>query len=67
MAWYRCECGFLVELTPRPGNVIASVNHLHRSARVDGTSAIVRMEESQTGIAGDPAGGTEVAKQRIAA
>ena len=67
MAWYRCECGFLTKVTPRPGNVIASVNHLHRSARVDGTSAIVRMEESRTPIAGDAADGSEVAEQRIAA
>ena len=50
MAWYRCECGFITQVTPRRGNVIASVNHLHRSARVDGTSAIVRMEESRTPI-----------------
>ena len=52
MAWYRCECGFITQVTPRPGNVIASVNHLHRSARVDGTSAIVRMEESRTPLTG---------------
>ena len=67
MAWYRCECGFITQVTPRPGNVIASVNHLHRSARVDGTSAIVRMEESRTPITGDTAGGSEAAEQRIAA
>jgi hypothetical protein len=67
MAWYRCECGFFTQVTPRPGNVIASVNHLHRSARVDGTSAIVRMEESRTPTAGETAAGAEVAEQRIAA
>lgn len=67
MAWYRCECGFITQVTPRPGNVIASVNHLHRSARVDGTSAIVRMEESRTPTAGETACGAEVGEQRIAA
>lgn len=45
MAWYQCSCGFLQEVTPKIGDTVASVNHLHRSARVDGTSAIVRMEE----------------------
>jgi hypothetical protein len=67
MAWYRCECGFITQVTPRRGNVIASVNHLHRSARVDGTSAIVRMEESRTPITGEMAGGSEAPEQRIAA
>jgi hypothetical protein len=67
MAWYRCECGYLADVTPRPGNVIASVNHLHRSARVDGTSVIVRMEESRTPITGDAAGEGEPAEQQIAA
>jgi hypothetical protein len=45
MGWYRCSCGFTIEATPRLGDSIVSVNHLHRAARVDGTSAIVRMEE----------------------
>ena len=45
MAWYRCSCGALQEETPRLGDVIVSVYHLHRSARLDGASSIVRMEE----------------------
>jgi hypothetical protein len=45
MAWYQCSGGFLKEVTPQIGDAVASVNHLHRSARVDGTAAIVRMEE----------------------
>jgi hypothetical protein len=67
MAWYRCECGFLTEVTPRPGNVITSVNHLHRTARIDGTSAIVRMEESRMPIGGDAARPAEMAERRVAA
>jgi len=45
MAWYQCSCGFLTEMRPQIGDTIASVCHLHRSARIDGGSAIVRMEE----------------------
>jgi hypothetical protein len=45
MAWYRCSCGALKEETPRLGDVIVSVYHLHRSARLDGASSIERMEE----------------------
>ncbi len=45
MAWYRCSCGALKEETPRLGDTIVSVYHLHPSARVDGTAAVVRMEE----------------------
>lgn len=45
MAWYQCSCGFLQEMSPRLGDAITSVNHLHRSARLDGTAKIVRMEE----------------------
>lgn len=45
MAWYRCSCGALKEETPRLGDVIVSVYHLHPSARLDGRAAIVRMEE----------------------
>jgi len=45
MAWYQCSCGFLKELAPKPGSVITSVSHLHRSTRLDGTASIVRMEE----------------------
>ena len=45
MAWYRCSCGVLSEKTPRMGDTIVSVYHLHRSTRLDGGSAIVLMEE----------------------
>jgi len=45
MGWYRCSCGFIIEATPRFGGSIVSVSHLHRAARLDGTSSIVRMEE----------------------
>lgn len=45
MAWYRCSCGFVTEATPRFGESIVSVSHLHRGARVDGTSSIVRMDK----------------------
>ncbi len=45
MSWYRCSCGFMTEATPRFGDSIVSVNHLHKAARVDGTSSIVRMTE----------------------
>ncbi len=56
MGWYRCTCGFVTESTPRFGDSIASVSHLHRAARLDGTSSIVRMEEIL-----DPALGCEIA------
>jgi len=45
VGWYRCACGYMKEETPRLGASIASVYHLHRAARVDGGSSIVRMEE----------------------
>ena len=45
MGWYRCTCGFMTEATPRIGDSIASVSHLHRATRLDGTSSILRMEE----------------------
>ena len=45
MAWYRCSCGALNEETPRVGDCIVSVYHLHRSARLDGGAAVIRMEE----------------------
>jgi hypothetical protein len=45
MAWYRCSCGALREETPRIGDSIVSVYHLHHSARLNGGSAIVLMEE----------------------
>lgn len=45
MAWYRCSCGALKEATPRFGDTIVSIYHLHRSARLDGGSDAVPMEE----------------------
>ena len=45
MAWYRCSCGTLSEKTPRLGDSIVSVYHLHHATRLDGGSAIVLMEE----------------------
>jgi|SRR6266513_5016977 len=45
VALFQCSCGVRVEMEPRFGEVITSVSHLHRSARLDGTTAIVRMEE----------------------
>ena len=45
MAWYRCSCGTLKEATPRFGEAIVSIYHLHRSTRLDGGSSIVLMEE----------------------
>lgn len=45
MAWYRWPCGFITEVRPRFGYSIVSVSHLHKASRLDGTSAIARMEE----------------------
>lgn len=45
MAWYQCSCGALKEETPHLGDTLVSVYHVHRSARLDGGSAIVRMEQ----------------------
>ncbi len=45
MAWYQCSCGVLKEVSPQLGETITSVNHLHRSARLDGTAMIFRMEQ----------------------
>lgn len=45
MAWYRCSCGALKEATPRFGDAVVSIYHLHRSARLDGASDAVEMEE----------------------
>lgn len=45
VSWYQCTCGFVTEATPRFGDSITSVSHLHRSTRLDGTSSIVRMDE----------------------
>lgn len=53
MAWYQCSCGVLKELSPHLGETITSVNHLHRSARLDGTATIVRMEEIDVPISVD--------------
>jgi hypothetical protein len=46
MAWYQCSCGVLKEISPQLGETVTSVNHLHRSARLDGTATIARMEET---------------------
>lgn len=56
MAWYQCSCGALKEETALLGDTIVSVYHVHRSARLDGGSAIMRMEEIPT-----PPPGREVA------
>ena len=45
MAWYQCSCGALKEEAPQLGDTIVSIYHLHHSARFDGGSAIVRMQE----------------------
>ena len=45
MAWFRCPCGRVVQVTPRDGYELASVSHLHACARVAGGSDPVRMEE----------------------
>jgi len=45
MAWYRCSCGALKEATPRFGDTIVSIYHMHQATRLDGSSAIVQMEE----------------------
>lgn len=45
MSCYRCSCGFTSETAPRFGDEIVSVMHLHSAARIDGTAAVVRMEE----------------------
>ncbi len=44
MGWYRCACGYMTEATPRFGDSIVSLYHLHHAARVD-RSSIARMEE----------------------
>lgn len=53
MAWYQCSCGFRKEITPRLGDTITSACHLHRSTRLDGSAAIVRMEEISAALAAD--------------
>ncbi|HKX17369.1 MAG TPA: hypothetical protein VJT33_05100 [bacterium] len=45
MAWYRCSCGALKEATPRFGDAVVSIYHLHPSMRLDGGSDAVEMEE----------------------
>ena len=45
MGWYRCSCGYMTEATPRFGDTIVSVYHLHRAARVDRSSSIEWMEK----------------------
>jgi hypothetical protein len=45
MRYYRCSCGFRTEQTPRLGDTLISVYHLHHATRLDGSSSIVRMEE----------------------
>jgi len=57
VAWYRCPCGFMAEATPRFGDSIVSVSHLHRATRADRVSSIVRMEEMP-----DPVPESEIAK-----
>jgi len=46
MSHYRCSCGFRAELTPRLGDAIVSVIHLHRAARIDGSSVPERMVQT---------------------
>ena len=53
MAKYQCSCGVSVEMESEFGGVITSAYHLHRSTRLDGTSAIVRMEEVPAPAAAD--------------
>ena len=45
MSWYRCSCGYMTEATPRFGDSIVSMYHLHRAARLDRSSSIERMED----------------------
>lgn len=59
VALFQCSCGVRVEMEPRFGDEITSVSHIHRSARLDGTSAIVRMEEIRVPVAPDPTHLTE--------
>jgi hypothetical protein len=67
MAWYQCSCGVLKEISPQLGETITSVNHLHRSARLDGTATIVRMQEITVPIPVEPSGRGETAQYRPAA
>lgn len=45
MSCYQCPCGFVTAMTPRFGGEIVSIMHLHRSALIDGSSAVVPMVE----------------------
>jgi hypothetical protein len=67
MAWYRCSCGFRKEITPRLGDTVTSACHLHRATRLDGTAAIVRMEEICDSYAADLASLEEIALCRPSA
>jgi hypothetical protein len=54
MSWYQCSCGFVTEMMPRFGDELVSIMHVHRSARLDGTSALVSMVEIQEPVAASP-------------
>ena len=54
MSWYQCSCGFVTEMMPQFDGEIVSVMHVHRSARLDGTSALVSMAEIQWPFAASP-------------
>jgi hypothetical protein len=43
MAWFRCSCGYMVELQPIAGEIV-SVYHFHAAARVDKSAQLTRME-----------------------
>ncbi len=45
MAWFRCPCGHVAQVTPRDGYEVVSVYHLHIRVRVTGGTEPVRMEE----------------------
>ena len=53
MAWYQCSCGFRKEVPPQFGDTVTSVIHLHRCARVDGTSAVAWMKEISVPVSAD--------------
>ena len=64
MALYQCSCGVRIEMRPQFGDAITSVNHLHRSSRLDGTSTTVRMEEIRMPAAADPPSSGESTRGR---
>lgn len=43
MVWFRCSCGYMVELRPVAGEIV-SVYHLHTETRLDKTAQPCRME-----------------------